>query len=873
MACDIKLYVQQYKDKPDLRLQKLTLQSGVEEDAPLPTMDDIVTSIMALNPEQKKSLASLLRDARGKNITDDDIKKIVEGKAYHFISNTNIDQLLQKYPSLQVTYSDLQVDPNESYTLIAASKFQLNGTSVYGRLERPNGEVVFIIKDRNGAELFLQYLKTKQFVREHMIDDNKFDDPKYDKYLETLKPIAEKNNKSVRKLILDYIDNIKSVKETKDRIQVDNIIRDIQGRPRKSSLVRQYLEDAAKEYSYNRVVINQKKLFKLIHDNFGEEEGSLEKLTPEELQEKLQELFFTERDLMKVHVASVNTEVKETKKGEQEVYLTQKQIDAIWSHVDFTGSGFDEKDWKLSFNTFIQKDEAHAKYAVDTLNSDYTINDGKVPVKVTAKLEKTASGKFKISAFYKAVPENKETTLVTLTFPWTSLGNLFNYGYTTTALPEPVEKTDSNGMDSDGRYHGYYIYAIKKYDSVKYIASRHLISPGQTGDAFNTLDEAKAEIDKFRLTSNMYDNSLYNLKQYKTSPRTSVLDMSGVVSGQVITTLDIQLPAGKLSNEYFNLAIKNLPAFYEHFKETIPETEELVTPEQAVSFLFLINQKIDHSLPLNEAEVKIHEEAANIISTIILPAKTKSYFVEDIVREKYKGEYTGKKIGYLRELKGENGTDIKLNVEAETRAASIGTLEDSAKFFKDKYGVDIKVLSQQEIEESEIPFKKDFRGCVYDGTIYLNASKADTSDLFHEMAHIILGIIRSKDLDLYLEAIDKIENYGKKDSEKQESRDRFAKTLLYVEQNYKDYAKEDQLEETAVRVLADRLKTNKELSQIIPNFEFFSELIDDLNLLEEAPVDDSFWFNRDEEKINEERMITKTIKSKIEQGVIIKSGC
>lgn len=41
------------------------------------------------------------------------------------------------------------------------------------------------------------------------------------------------------------------------------------------------------------------------------------------------------------------------------------------------------------------------------------------------------------------------------------------------------------------------------------------------------------------------------------------------------------------------------------------------------------------------------------------------------------------------------------------------------------------------------------RAFIYNGEIYINSSKANVSDVFHEMAHIFLGVLKAKYPDGY----------------------------------------------------------------------------------------------------------------------------
>jgi hypothetical protein len=160
-------------------------------------------------------------------------------------------------------------------------------------------------------------------------------------------------------------------------------------------------------------------------------------------------------------------------------------------------------------------------------------------------------GKSKIVATYTTVPTNETkygSRKVTLTFPWSKLGDFHGYAWDTKSISQPVRKEDDGitaDFDEDGKYQGVYIYEYynPKSHATEYAISRHLISPNSTSSIYTSLQDAKNKINQWNETHSILDNSLYILKQYKDDPRTSVLNLRDVRTGQIITSLDVTLPS------------------------------------------------------------------------------------------------------------------------------------------------------------------------------------------------------------------------------------------------------------------------------------------------------------------------------------------
>jgi hypothetical protein len=75
-----------------------------------------------------------------------------------------------------------------------------------------------------------------------------------------------------------------------------------------------------------------------------------------------------------------------------------------------------------------------------------------------------------------------------------------------------------------------------------------LLSPDSPAYLYTSIEAAKNKIDEWNSKQSIREHSLYVLKQKGDAPRSSVLDFVGIQQGQVITSLNAELPNIKLPN-------------------------------------------------------------------------------------------------------------------------------------------------------------------------------------------------------------------------------------------------------------------------------------------------------------------------------------
>jgi hypothetical protein len=81
-------------------------------------------------------------------------------------------------------------------------------------------------------------------------------------------------------------------------------------------------------------------------------------------------------------------------------------------------------------------------------------------------------------------------------------------------------------------------------------------------------------------------------------------------------------------------------------------------------------------------------------------------------------------------------------------------------YFNEQFGINIKTLSKDELislsKENNLNLENkvdSVKAFVLNGQIYINTSNANAEDLFHELSHIFLGILKVSNPEAYQELI------------------------------------------------------------------------------------------------------------------------
>lgn len=861
MGCDIKVLINNYVDGK-LQTQEQTLLKNTDEDIDINKAVELITQ---LPKAERTKLAALFRVARVQALKESDVKK------HEFISNTTIGELQNKYPDLKEAFPELDI--NENHTIVACNQIQLNGSKYFGRVISPGGSDIFFINGFYGAQDLFNYLDQRQKIKKAVDNNTLREDLK--EYQDELNSIVNKYNTTAEKLLLDYLDNKSKYKPFKDSngkniipsktlnnilCKIQNIYNSDAGKSDLELAIRSVRDLKHKNrFEYK---LTMKNLYSVL-SNYIQDMPSFQdfnNLSQEDLQTFLHNIFLFDPNLMKAKVSKIiGGETKEVVKEAIDKKIPQSEIKKKWKELQeqYKKQGIELDSLDKTIKNSPEQAMGLLRTALADLNPEVSIQDGKIQIKYKTKEE---------------VQQKESAKQLVLTFPYSSLGEVYNFGYDSKYLFSPVKAEE--GVDTDGMYHGVYIY--KYYNpSTKvthYAISRSIISPNSYSQTFSSLEAAKAKIDNWNATQILREAGLYSIKMKPTTPRTSKIELKGVKEGQIITTLDIQLPNIRKLPEIFNQVLNGTLADFRKVFPDIEGIETLNTPEKAAAFVYLFTKGLktaeNKNTDINQL-IKSSQKLGKEIVDQINKAETKSYLVEEM-----RGN-----IATLKYLEN-NGNKIditgKFGDEAATKPTT-ASMEQAVQYFNEKFGININTMSQTELDDFGKQNKidvKNARAFIYNGQIYINSSNANVSDVFHEMAHIFLGVLKVKYPDSYQAVIAKYQQKPK-----------FKTNLDYINEAYTNFAMQDKLEECVADMIADQMFQKQSLIKEFKGQDFledFKFIFDNFpknvaNPITESGLSfDTFMkegISENSAAIRRNMKIANLIKDNIELGKIKEFGC
>lgn len=861
MGCDIKVLINNYVDGK-LQTQEQMLLKNTDEDIDINKAVELITQ---LPKAERTKLAALFRVARVQALKESDVNK------HEFISNTTIGELQNKYPDLKEAFPELDI--NENHTIVACNQIQLNGSKYFGRIISPSGSDIFFINGFYGAQDLFNYLDQRQKIKKAVDNNTLREDLK--EYQDELNSIVNKYNTTAEKLLLDYLDNKSKYKPFKDSNgkniipskTLNNILYKIQdiynpdvGKSDLELAIRSVKDTKhSNRFEYK---LTMKNLYSVL-SNYIQDMPSFQdfnNLSQEDLQQFLHNIFLFDPNLMKAKVSKIiGGETKEVVKEAIDKKIPQTEIKKKWKELqeEYNKQGIKLESLDKTIKNSPEQAIGLLKTALADLNPDITIQDGKLQIKYKTKEE---------------VQQKESAKQLILSFPYSSLGEVYNFGYDSKYLFSPVKAEE--GVDTDGMYHGVYIY--KYYNpSTKithYAISRSIISPNSYSQTFSSLEAAKAKIDNWNATQKLREAGLYSIKMHPTTPRTSKIELKGVKEGQIITTLDIQLPNISKFPEIFKQVLDGTLADFRKVFPDIEGIETLNTPEKAAAFVYLFTKGLktaeNKNTDINQL-IKSSQKLGKEIVDQINKAETKSYLVEEM-----RGN-----IATLKYLEN-NGNKIditgKFGDETATKPTT-ASMEQAVQYFNEKFGIAINTMSQTELndfgKQNNINVKNT-RAFIYNGQIYINSSNANVSDVFHEMSHIFLGVLKAKYPDSYQAIITKYQQSPK-----------FKNNFKYIDVVYNNFAMQDKLEECVADIIADKMFQKQSLINEFKGQDFledFKFIFDNFPknvanpIAESGLAFDTFMkegISENSVAIRRNMKIANLIKDNIELGKIKEFGC
>lgn len=862
------------------------------------TLNQLAEAILKLDKDSRTKIANALREARIQTLTEDDIKN------HQFVSNTTLDSLQNEFKQLKEAFPNFQTD--ENLTIVRVNKIQLNGNNYFGRVVDATGKEIYIINGQYGAYKLFNYLDIKNKIKNALANNTLFEDLK-EQYSQ-LKVIATKYKLSPEELLLNYIDDKRLYKPFKNEngdtiipfkvlssiyAKIANKYDSSKGRTDMQLLLNNVNIEESNRFKYRFNFNSLYNSLGLLVDNLPSR-ATWNSMSNDEIISYLKNIFALDPKLMKAHISIIGGD----EKVEYEL-LEESDIKKIWSKFKVNNNDIDYETYgQLLKLAKIYPEQAKGKLqlAFPDAKITYFDNQFKVrqPIKKTKVVKLTqkqieelwiqSQGNTSLKDTIKKNPKavlsffsnicdevkiengkvyasNKTTIIkskqVVLTFPWTTLGEVYDFGYNSQYLFSPVNDDDVK----NGKYHGAYIYQYKRDNTTHYAISRSYISPNSYAATYNSLDGAKAKIDEWNNTQIISENSLYTIKKYNYVPRTSFVEAKNLNAGQILTTLDIKLPnISRLTDVFYTAINGTVPQFKDIFK-VIPKVSSIETPEQAAAFIYLFFNELKSQGGKNVQELIYQNiDKGNTIVEQILKAPVKSYFIENL---------NGKQ-ATLKLLK-DNGNDIDISGKFKNKnvnALSISDMENAIKYFNKKLGISIKTITQSELEEiaKKNKFKSNgVRAFILNGQIYINSSNANIQDLFHELTHIFLGTLKINDFNAYQRVINK---YLKTKE--------FGRTKTYIDRAYQNFAEQDKIEECVADIIAEQLTQTQSLAETFKGEDFaeqFANIFDDFKEILTGNSNNGLAFNTILDDFNRNTRLTTFIQDNIQNGKIKEFGC
>lgn len=360
---------------------------------------------------------------------------------------------------------------------------------------------------------------------------------------------------------------------------------------------------------------------------------------------------------------------------------------------------------------------------------------------------------------------------------------------------------------------GYYIYTDPQNNKY-YVSKKRAVVPTSIIQSFDSMQDAVQYInDKVKTQSivSQWDRNKIQPNLENGVFRVNVTNKSEYIPNEEITMIQYQLPNDNLINGsnplitvYNEQIYWSLPYLNQQLKQIFNNLiVQFDDPNKAIIFFYELQKQLPNinifSTPLNKSQI----DTALTVYTQVSGLKTQDYVVlQRLEKEKNLKSH----ILYLQNIE----TPVTDNEQYEDKIPAAQVLNKFATIINTRYkqatGAKedlINIITQKEVEALGI---KGVKGFVKDGKIYINATLANLEDLYHEYAHLFLGMMKASNLEAYTKLLEKFSNYALILDEK---------VRLKNQEAYKDMNDYDLTEEAFVHVLSDYIINDTSFEQTL----------------------------------------------------------
>lgn len=308
-------------------------------------------------------------------------------------------------------------------------------------------------------------------------------------------------------------------------------------------------------------------------------------------------------------------------------------------------------------------------------------------------------------------------------------------------------------------YKGYNIYSCITNRVNKFFISRTLFNMKRASTTpYESLEVAKSQIDKraatTRINAGLSEQFFMNSDEVIKQVRTHDNQMS-YQKGDIIAVPNITMTKPMLSslrNILNSTAMITIDNFTKALNITNDEVrnyvkDNITSPTQAYAMLCALSERLqDEKLVKTESRDQAIRNAAEQVVTsnthyYMCTKKTKAYKFND-------------KITFFRKLDPRYGIHKGINIEDSgfMYNSNLWMLNQVADYLKTKFGLNVEVLTADKINEKfgeEGETLASAKAFIRDGVIYVNQALATDKDMLHEYTHILLGALKSVNMDAY----------------------------------------------------------------------------------------------------------------------------
>lgn len=329
------------------------------------------------------------------------------------------------------------------------------------------------------------------------------------------------------------------------------------------------------------------------------------------------------------------------------------------------------------------------------------------------------------------------------------------------SIPKTIETKYGISYDTihsfdiiDEDYKGYKIYSFNDNGETKYIPSRNYLTEDTIAKIYNTEEEVRSYIDSSVEKQDIKKNSFIDFKfrnKYEVDEQVkyddelnlfNIYSNQSLITGSVIESLDVPLVKNTRIYNGENILFTEDRQNYSSFKKIIEKwniTEEtknniltsVNNAEKIAIFIYKINELLN--------EVREGEDAEKVMNNVIdmiANAPKKLYYIDTKTPVKGRNQYLYKVIPT-------NPIQID-QYKKQKRTPVITLISAISKVIQDKFNVSVNMRTSEEIIQQFPDIDANTaKAFIRDGQIYINTTIANSSDLFHEYSHLLLGILKS----------------------------------------------------------------------------------------------------------------------------------